>query len=70
MKSAICDFCKKQIKAKRQYYLEVHSCITGTSDYPDGRMEEEKWHDNLDICERCAKELGIIKIKKRKNKLK
>ena len=59
-KSAICDFCKEQIKQKRQYYLEVHSCITGTSDYPDGRMEEEKWHKNLDVCKKCAIKLKLI----------
>lgn len=61
MKSAICDFCKKQIKTKRQYYIEVHSCVTGTASYPDGLMEKQKWHKNLDVCNECAKELKFAK---------
>ena len=63
MNSAICDFCGETIKTKRQYYIEIHSCITGTSNYPDGRMEDEKWHDQKDVCNKCALKLKLINKK-------
>lgn len=57
MKSAKCDLCKEEIKTKKQFYIEIHSCITGTASYSDGEMEEEKWIKNYDICDKCMKKI-------------